>query len=88
MTSKPTSTTAPVQPIVLRPLRAMVLVFAPGLTHSVWQDYGGAIDDETGEEIPRTEAEMIEDLKQGVREGRYVGWRLHRVEREVLGNVD
>ena len=69
-------------------LRAMVLVFEPRLTHSVWQDYGGMCDEETGDEIPRTDAEMVEDLKQGVRDGKYVGWRLHRVEREVLGNVD
>ncbi len=70
------------------PLRAMVLVFEERLTHSVWQDYGGIANEETGEEIICSKDEMIEDLKQGVRDGRYVGWRLHRVEREVLGNVD
>ena len=79
---------ARVEPVVLRPLRAMVLVFEPRLTHSVWQDYGGMCDEETGDEIIRSDDEMVEDLKQGVRDGRYVGWRLHRVEREVVGNVD
>jgi len=69
-------------------LRAMVLVYEERLTHSVWQDYGGMIDEETGEEIPRSEFETVEDLKAGVREGRWVGWRLHRIERQVMGNVD
>ena len=69
-------------------LQAMVLVYEERLTHSVWQDYGGMMDDETGEDIPRSEAEMVDDLKAGVREGHWVGWRLHRIEREVMGNVD
>lgn len=79
---------APVHGRCSTALRAMVLIYEERLTHSVWQDYGGMIDDETGEEIPRSESEMFEDLKAGVREGRWVGWRLHRIEREAMGNVD
>lgn len=69
-------------------VRAMVLVYEPRLTCSVWQDYGGIADEETGEEILRSNDEMISDLKDGVREGRWVAWRLIRIEREVIGNVD
>ena len=69
-------------------LQAEVFVYEPRLTCSVWQDYGGVRDEETGEDVPRTESEMIEDLKQGVRDGEWVGWRLHRIEREVIGIVD
>lgn len=67
-------------------LCAQVLVYEPRLTHSVWVDYGGATDEETGKEIPRTEEEMLADLREGVRAGKWVGWRLLSVEREVLGN--
>ncbi len=69
-------------------LRAMVLVYEERLTHSVWKDYGGVMDDDTGDEIPRTDDEMVDDLKAGVLEGRWVGGRLHRIEREAMGNVD
>ena len=69
-------------------LRAMVLVYEQRMTCSVWQDYGGIADEETGDEILRTDDQMIEDLKEGVREGRWVAWRLIRIEREVMGNVD
>lgn len=68
--------------------RAMVLIFEERLTHSVWVDYGGRMEEETGGEIPETEEQLIETLKQGVRDGEWVGWRLIRVEREVLGNAD
>lgn len=69
-------------------MRAMVLVYEPRLTCSVWQDYGGIADEDTGDEILRSNDEMISDLKDGVREGRWVAWRLIRIEREVMGNVD
>lgn len=69
-------------------VRAMVLVYEPRLTCSVWQDYGGIADEDTGDEILRSNDEMISDLKDGVREGRWVAWRLIRIEREVMGNAD
>lgn len=68
-------------------LRAMVLVYEAQLGHSMWQDYCGMVDD-NGDEIPRIQSEMVDDLKKGVRDGKWVGWRLHRIEREVLGNVE
>lgn len=68
------------------PLRAMVLVYVPELTHSVWQDYGGMVDEETGKEIIRSQEELVSDLKQGVLRGEWVAWRLVRIEKEVMGN--
>ena len=35
-----------------------------------------------------SETELIEQLKQGVRDGDWVGWRLVRIEQGVIGNVD
>jgi hypothetical protein len=69
-------------------VRAMVLVWEPQCGHSIWCDYAGFHDETTGDELPRTKEEMIADLKQGVIEGRYVGWRLMRIERDVLGICD
>lgn len=65
-------------------LRAMVLVFQPELTCSVWQDFFA--EDEDGGSLGREE--LIEELKSGVRDGRWVGWRLIRIEKDVLRNVD
>ena len=67
-------------------LSAMVLVYEPELTHSVWQDYGGLMNEETGEEIIRSQEERINDLKAGVLRGEWVAWRLIRIEKEVMGN--
>ena len=66
------------------PLRAMVLEYRPELTHSVWVD--AFISDEDGFSLSREE--LIEKLKQGVRDGEWVAWRLIRIEQEVMGNVD
>ena len=57
--------------------QAMVLVFDPRLTHSVWQDYVGR---------HRTVAGLERALRAGVRRGEWVAWRLIRVEREIWGN--
>ena len=57
--------------------RAMVLVYQPELTHSVWLDYRN-----TSRSIQGLERK----LKEGVRRGDWVGWRLVRIEKEVIGN--
>ena len=62
---------------------AMTLQRQPELGHSIWVD--NYISDEDGFELP--EAELIEKLKQGVRDGDWLGWRLVRIEQEVIGNV-
>lgn len=58
--------------------RAMVLVYKPELTHSVWQDFVSK---------HRTRKGMEQRLKQGVRNGEWVAWRLIHVEKEIMGNV-
>ena len=58
---------------------AMVLVFQPELTHSVWQDFRCRA---------RTQGGLERQLKDGVKRGEWVAWRLIRIEREVTGNVD
>lgn len=65
-------------------LRAMTLQYQPELTHSVWIDT--YLSDEN--DCRLSEAELIEQLKQGVRDGKWVGWRLIYIEQEVMGNVD
>lgn len=64
--------------------RAMVLVFQPELTHSVWQD--AFLSDANDCQLPR--AELIASLKEGVRDGEWLAWRLIRIEIEVFGNCD
>ncbi len=58
--------------------RAMVLIYQPELTHSVWQDW---ISNH------RTRKGLEQRLKQGVRNGEWVAWRLMHIEKEVMGNV-
>lgn len=58
---------------------AMVLVFQPELSHSVWHDFLSRA---------RTLAGLERQLKAGVKRGDWVAWRLIRIEREVMGNVD
>lgn len=65
-------------------LHAMTLQYQPELTHSVWVDT--YLSDEDDCKLPRDE--LVERLKQGVRDGEWVAWRLIRVEQEVMGNVD
>ena len=65
-------------------LRAMTLQYQPELTRSVWVDTYLSDEDEC--QLPRDE--LIERLKQGVRDGEWVAWRLIRIEQEVMGNVD
>ena len=57
---------------------AMVLVFQPKLTHSVWEDF---------ECRARTRKGLIKILAAGVRCGQWVGYRLMTIERDVMGNV-
>jgi len=57
-------------------LRAMVLAFEPMLGCSVWQDYLGRY---------RTQAGLERQLRHGVRNGTWNGWRLIRVEKEAIG---
>jgi hypothetical protein len=56
--------------------RAMVLVFNPTLTHSVWQDLISR---------HRTVKGLEKHLRKGVRDGEWVGWRIIQVEKEVRG---
>jgi len=57
--------------------RAMVLVYQPELTHSVWQDFW---------HNRRSQESLERELRRGVRSGEWVAWRLIRVEKEVMGN--
>lgn len=65
-------------------LSAQVLVYQPELTHSMWVDHYG--EDSDGCRLSRED--LVEQLKAGVRSGEWVGWRLMRIEQEVMGNVD
>ena len=69
-----------------RPFSAMVLVYMPELGHSVWQDYGGMQDKEAGYDVPISEAEALADLRAGVKDGRWVGWRVITKHAEVIGD--
>ncbi len=57
--------------------KVMVLAFEPALTHSVWRDYSHR---------RRTLRGLHNELREGVKSGRFVGYRLIRIERDVLGN--
>lgn len=57
--------------------RAMVLVYQPELSCSVWQDF---------ECRARSIGGLERQLKQGVRCGDWAAWRLMRIEKEVMGN--
>ena len=59
-------------------LQAMVLVYQPELTHSVWQDFMCRC---------RTQEAFERLLRKGVRDGEWVAWRLIRIEKEVMGNA-
>lgn len=58
-------------------LRAMVLVYQPELTYGMWRDYRNR---------SRSIEGMERKLKEGVRRGDWVAWRLIRIEKEVMGN--
>lgn len=58
---------------------AMVLVYQPELSCSVWQDFKCRA---------RTVAGLERQLKQGVVCGDWVAWRLIRIEKEVMGITD
>ena len=60
-------------------LRAMVLVYQPALTHSVWQDF---------ECRARSKVALERILRAGVKDGRWVGWRLIRLVNQVMGNCN
>lgn len=57
--------------------RAMVLEYQPELTHSVWKDFFSQ---------HRTRKGLEQRLKQGVKNGEWVAYRLMRIETEVMGN--
>jgi hypothetical protein len=57
--------------------QAMVLVYQPELTHSVWQDLM---------HHKRTLKGLEAALRKGVRDGEWVAWRLIHIEKEVYGN--
>ena len=59
-------------------MRAMVLVYQPELTHSVWQDVISR---------HRTAKGLEKYLRKGVKDGKWWGWRIIRVEKEVLGDT-
>lgn len=59
-------------------VRAMVLVYQPALTCSVWMDF---------ESRHRTQASLEKCLRLGVRNGEWVAWRLITVHKEVIGNA-
>jgi hypothetical protein len=56
--------------------KAMVLVYEPALTHSVWQDYW---------HLRRSRVTLERELRRGVKQGRWVAWRLIYIEKEVMG---
>lgn len=57
--------------------RAMVLEYQPELTHSVWKDFCSH---------HRTRKGLEQRLKQGVKNGEWVAYRLMRIEKQVIGN--
>jgi hypothetical protein len=59
-------------------LRAMVLVYKPELTYSVWQDYRN---------VSRSGGGLERKLKDGARRGDWLAWRLIRIEKEVIGST-
>ncbi|MEZ6097260.1 MAG: hypothetical protein R3C03_24055 [Pirellulaceae bacterium] len=65
-------------------LHAMTLQYQPELTHSVWVDT--FLSDADDCRLPKDE--LIARLKQGVRDGEWVAWRLIWIEQDVMGDVD
>lgn len=61
---------------------AQVLVYQEELTHSVWVDFFPSTPD--GKRVSRKEAKR--QLREEVRSGRCVGWRLIKISKEVMGN--
>lgn len=57
--------------------QAMVLVYQPLLTHSIWQDFACRA---------RTRDGLIKLLRAGVKRGDWVGWRLITIEAEAMGD--
>jgi hypothetical protein len=53
-----------------------VLVYQPALTHSTWQDFECRAKTITG---------LERQLKAGVRDGRWVGWRIVTIHKTVMG---
>lgn len=58
---------------------AMVLVYQPKLTHSVWQDVM---------HNKRTFRGLEKMLKDGVKKGEYVGFRFMTIHHEEMGVVE
>lgn len=58
-------------------MRAMVLVYEPRLTHSVWQDF---------ESRRRSQQSLEKRLRLGVRQGEWVAWRIIEIRKEVFCN--
>ena len=58
--------------------RAMVLIYQPELTHSVWVDLISQ---------HRTEAGLEKHLRKGVKDGKWVGWMIIQVSKQALGDL-
>jgi hypothetical protein len=58
-------------------IRAMVLVYEPQLTHSVWQDFVSR---------HRTERGLERRLRKGVKKSEWIAWRIIEIRQEVFGN--
>ena len=61
----------------------MTLQYQPALTHSVWVDT--YLGDKNDCVLPHDE--LVARLRQGVRDGEWIGWRLMHIDTEVLGNA-
>ena len=59
-------------------LQAMVLIYQPELTHSVWVDLISQ---------HRTEAGLEKHLRKGVKDGDWVGWMIIQVLKQALGDA-
>jgi hypothetical protein len=56
--------------------QVMVLEYQPELTHSVWVDYRHRC---------RSFSTLIAKLRKEAKAGRFIGYRLITIEREVMG---
>lgn len=57
--------------------RAMVLVHVPELKCNVWQDFICTAHRQSG---------LLKHLQDGVKQGKFLGYRMMRIEKEVLAN--
>jgi len=57
--------------------RAMVLVHVPELKCNVWQDFICTAHRQSG---------LIKHLQVGMKQGKFLGYRVMRIEKEAIGN--